>query len=213
MRPNWSHGRHPPACTCDACDRNRRSGINTRQELSRGSGREERIHEECEAYLAKLCAKFGVRVPLLVFDDNLENPGACGEAGQSTVWIQRHFALTANKGLLEAVLRHELAHISINGNPAIRDVATHGPEFEAELDRISEGRVPPVLPTALPMKPITPVRDEVGWFKGTIGFLAVIALVGWLSSQFEWSANLIYRLFSLIGWATDHISRLLLLIN
>ena len=99
--------------------------------------REEQIHLECMAYLDSRCAKFGIRDCLLVFDDRLQNPGACGEAGQSTIWIQRNSAVTATRPDREAVLRRELAHIAVHNNPALGNVETRGPEFEAELARIS----------------------------------------------------------------------------
>ena len=142
MRPNWVD-QHPSACTCTACDRNRRSsGNRVRGKSSRPrrstakQGHEERIHRECEVYLEKLCRQFNVRQPLLIFDDNLQNPGACGEAGQSTIWVQRGYFLRENRGERERVLRHELAHISVHNTPGMRDAEAHGPEFKREVARL-----------------------------------------------------------------------------
>ena len=146
IRSNWTQGGHPPACTCVACQ-NRRGG-EPAQNVSSGrrssgakprAGTEARIRQECEAYVAKLCKKFGVRVPLLIFDDNLQNPGACGEAGQSTIWVQRAYFLRESRGERERVLRHELAHISVHNAAGWGEVEAHGPEFRQQLARLGGG--------------------------------------------------------------------------
>ena len=47
-----------------------------------------------EGYLSLLCAKLDIKTPLLVFADDMVNVGACGEAGQSTIWLHRQSTLT-----------------------------------------------------------------------------------------------------------------------
>lgn len=188
MRPNWHHGQHPPACTCVDCERNRRAGggpTSARQPQPKGGNQEARVYRECEAYIAKVCRHFNIRVPLLIIDDRLQNPGACGEAGQSTVWVQRRFILAASRQDREAVLRHELAHIAVHNTPGLGDVEAHGPEFRRELVRLGgdrmTGQVQPVS--------IAPAGDseEVGsrFFRYTLGlailgFLAFVMLRGWV---------------------------------
>ena len=141
MRPNWHHGQHPPACTCADCERNRRVGGGPTSALppSPPGGRDEaRIHRECEVYIARVCQRFGIRVPLFVLDDTMYNPGACGEAGNFVVRMQRHFTLTASRQDREAVIRHELAHISVHNT--LGNVEAHGPEFRRELARLGGDR-------------------------------------------------------------------------
>ena len=149
MRPNWVHGQHPPACTCVGCVRRRSSKVRgrvqgvfakMRRAFADGKQRRERnVKRECEAYLDELCGRFGIRQALLVFDDTMQNPGACGEAGQSTIWVQRNFVLRADRRRREEVLRHELAHISLHNTPGMGDFPAHGAEFKAELARLTNG--------------------------------------------------------------------------
>ena len=190
MRPNWVHGQHPPTCTCTACVRNRRNGGRARGKSSRprrssakGRGREERIHQECEAYSTKLCNQFNIRHPLLIFDDNLQNPGACGEAGQSTIWVQRDYFLREGRGERERVLRHELAHIAVHNTPGMGDVEAHGPEFEAELHRISN-------------------NGSGFWIGVIIGLLVLSGVLAYLYFEVDWVTGQ-------INWVIDQISRLL----
>ena len=142
IRGNWIHGQHPPACTCADCARNRRIGggpTSARPARPRGGEHEERIHRECEAYIAGMCRRFNIRVPIFILDDTMYNPGACGEAGKFAIRMQRHFTLTANRANREAVLRHELAHISVHNT--LGDVEPHGPEFQRELARLGGDRM------------------------------------------------------------------------
>lgn len=100
---------------------------------------EANIHRECEAYIDWMCARFNIRVPILVLDDTMYNPGACGEVGKFVIRIQRQFALTASQARREAVLRHELAHISVHNT--LGDVEPHGSEFQRELARLGGDQI------------------------------------------------------------------------
>lgn len=140
MRGNWTHGQHPPACTCVQCQ-NRSRGQEAVQRSQSGGRNEASIQRGCETYIAGMCKKFNIRQPLLVIDDTMYNPGACGEAGKLVIRVQRHFILTANRQNREAVLRHELAHIAVHNTPGLGDVEAHGPEFKRELDRLGGDRM------------------------------------------------------------------------
>lgn len=142
MRPNWHHGQHPPACTCADCERNRRVGggpASAIPSLPKGGQQEVRIHRECEAYIAGVCRKFNIHVPIFILDDTMYNPGACGEAGKFTVRMQRDFTLNASRQDREAVIRHELAHISVHNT--LGNVEPHGLEFQRELTRLGGDRM------------------------------------------------------------------------
>ena len=141
MRPNWIHGRHPPACTCVACSRKRvsRPGMLRRFWRFVSSGaerREEKMRIEREAYVAALCHKYDIRRPLLYFEDQMANPGACGEAGGHLVRLKRDYFLKVGLQERQRIIRHELAHISVQNAPGWENAAAHGSEFGAELARI-----------------------------------------------------------------------------
>ncbi len=182
MRPNWVHGQHPPACTCAACARNQRSKGYAPRKSSRSRrsrvkdqlGNEERIQQECEVYIDGLCKKFSIRVPILVIDDTMYNPGACGEAGKLVIRVQRRFILAANRQNREAVLRHELAHISVHNT--LGDVEIHGPEFKRELNRLGGDRITGNAGQNGEVA-ISPVRQVIG--AAVIGLVLLVLLQGW----------------------------------
>ena len=95
------------------------------------------MRRECEGYVAELCRKYDIRRPFLFFDDRLQNPGACGEAGQSTIWVKRDYFLRVDRCERERVIRHELAHISVHNTPGWDNAPAHGAEFAAELTRLT----------------------------------------------------------------------------
>ena len=66
-----------------------------------------------EGYLSLLCAKLEIKTPLLVFADDMVNAGACGEAGQSTIWLHRQSTLTRDWLDVQSTIRHEVAHILV----------------------------------------------------------------------------------------------------
>ena len=164
-----------------------------------------RIYRECEAYITKMCQHFNIRVPLLIIDDRLQNPGACGEAGQSTVWVQRRFILAASRQDREAVLRHELAHISVHNTPGQGDVEAHGPEFQHELARLG-GDGMNSWPRPVSIEPSEGTEGVgSGFFRCTLGlaivaFLAFVLCQSWLLPMLPgWLAEYLVPIINLIG--------------
>ncbi len=183
MRPNWHHGQHPPACTCADCERNRRVGggpISAIPQEPGGGQKEIRIHRECEAYIARVCRRFSIHIPIFILSDTMQNPGACGEAGKLVVRMQRHFTLNASRQDREAVIRHELAHISVHNT--LGDVEPHGPEFQRELNRLGgdrmSGRVVNVEDAESTVSTFVHLRRTLGVI--ILGFLAFVFFQSWL---------------------------------
>ena len=79
-----------------------------------------------------------MRRPILVFSDVMDNPGACGEAGQSMIRLKTKYFRESDWGEVTRILRHEIAHIVVNNTPEWRDVPSHGREFEATLKRVDQ---------------------------------------------------------------------------
>ena len=86
-----------------------------------------------EDYLSLLCAKLEIKTPLLVFADDMVNVGACGEAGQSTIWLHKQSTLTRDWSDVQRTIRHEVAHIIVHNTPGMGEVPAHGAEFDAAL--------------------------------------------------------------------------------
>lgn len=94
---------------------------------------EEKRLTMAENYLSSLCGKLDIKTPLLVFTDKMANPGACGEAGQSTIWLHRQSTLTRDWSAVQRTIRHEVAHIVVHNTPGMGEVPAHGAEFDAAL--------------------------------------------------------------------------------
>ena len=77
-------------------------------------------------------------MPLLLFRDNLQNAGACGEAGQSTIWLHSQFVDSAGWEQVKQTVRHEMAHIVVANTPGMGEVPAHGQEFRDALRHIGE---------------------------------------------------------------------------
>ena len=86
-----------------------------------------------ESYLSLLCAKLEIKTPFLFFADDMVNAGACGEAGQSTIWLHRQSTLTRDWLDVQRTIRHEVAHIVVHNTPGMEDAPAHGAEFDAVL--------------------------------------------------------------------------------
>ncbi len=86
-----------------------------------------------ESYLLLLCAKLEIKTPFLFFADEMQNSQACGEAGQSTIWLQKSYTLTKNWSDVQRTIRHEVAHILVHNTPGMGKVPAHGVEFDAAL--------------------------------------------------------------------------------
>ena len=89
--------------------------------------------ENVESYLLLLCAKLGIKMPFLFYADDMVNAGACGEAGQSTIWLHRQSTLTKDWPDVQAIIRHEVAHIVVHNTPGMGNATAHGAEFGAVL--------------------------------------------------------------------------------
>ena len=94
---------------------------------------EEKRIEMVEDYLLVLCNKLGIKTPFLFFADEIQNEGACGEAGQSTIWLHRESMLTRDWPSVQRWIRHEVAHILVHNTPEWREAPAHGAEFDAAL--------------------------------------------------------------------------------
>lgn len=101
-----------------------------------GPAEEVRRMPRVEAYLSQLCRGLGIRLPILILTDEMQNPGACGEAGQSTIWLQRQATLTREWSAVQATIRHEVAHILVHNTPGMGEAPAHGTEFYAALERV-----------------------------------------------------------------------------
>lgn len=89
--------------------------------------------EMAQEYLSSLCAKLGIRTPLLIFTETMANPGACGEAGRSTIWLHREYTLTRSWSEVQDTICHEVAHIVVDNTPGMGEAPAHGAEFNAAL--------------------------------------------------------------------------------
>ena len=94
---------------------------------------EEKRLEMAEDYLLLLCSKLRIKTPLLVLSDEMDNEGACGEAGQSTIWLHRQSTLTRDWPSVQRWIRHEVAHILVHNTPGMGEAPAHGAEFDATL--------------------------------------------------------------------------------
>ena len=99
----------------------------------RSQGKEEDRFTMAEDFLSLLCNKLEIKVPLLVFSDELQNEGACGEAGQSTIWLRRQYVLTRDWSDVQRTICHEVAHILVHNTPEMKEAPAHGAEFHATL--------------------------------------------------------------------------------
>ena len=162
--PNISH---PPACTCVKCLRAVRIPI---EEPARFS--------KCESYLGLVCATLDIKKPFLFFNDALQNSGACGEAGQTTIWLQKQHVLKSNWADIEDTIRHEVAHIVVHNGPEGDEAPAHGREFQSALKVVqakTEGLTLPQQGTRNAPVSKAPVAGT-NWGarrkkKGTIGFV------------------------------------------
>ena len=89
-----------------------------------------------EDYIALLCGRLGVRTPFLVLSDEMDNPGACGEAGRVMIRLQRQATLTREWSAVQATIRHEVAHIVVHNTPGMGEAPAHGVEFDAAMERV-----------------------------------------------------------------------------
>ena len=101
--------------------------------LSAGTAAEEKRMEMAEDYLLLLSSKLRIKTPFLFFADEMQNEGACGEAGQSTIWLHRESTLTRDWPSVQRWIRHEVAHILVHNTPGMGKVPAHGAEFNAAL--------------------------------------------------------------------------------
>ena len=124
--------KHPAYCTCAQCSKKRleRSGQTNPKSKATRQGRAER-------YLNALSKCLGINVPLLLFSDELRNAGACGEAGQSTIWLQTEAVKSKPWKGVKEVIRRELAHIVVHRTPGMGDVPVHGKVFAATLRNLT----------------------------------------------------------------------------
>ena len=89
--------------------------------------------EQSERLVAELCRELQVKMPLVLFSDRLDNEGALGEAGQSTIRLFTQHVLDSPWWKVERTIHHEVAHIVVQNTPGLGDVPAHGREFRAAL--------------------------------------------------------------------------------
>ena len=118
---------HPTACTCVECVQGRTARLAI-EEPSRLSN--------CESYLVMVCSTLGIEKPFLFFNDVLQNPGACGEAGQTTIWLQKQHVLKSNWADVQDTIDHEVAHIVVHNSPVGDEAPAHGREFKSALELV-----------------------------------------------------------------------------
>ena len=94
--------------------------------------------ERAENYLAALCEHLEVKKPLLLFSEEMQNEGACGEAGRVTIRLHTPFVLNRDWIDVLRTVRHELAHIVVSNTPGMGEVPAHGAEFESALIRVGK---------------------------------------------------------------------------
>ena len=124
---------HPVYCTCAKCTRSRLAQFLLPNPDTKGP---QTRQERTQTYLESVCNTLDMSVPLLIFTDHLQNAGACGEAGHSTIWLQTEAVETLPWRKLKEVVLHELAHIAVDNTPGMGEVEAHGREFSAALRSI-----------------------------------------------------------------------------
>ena len=93
--------------------------------------------ERAENYLAALCNELGIKKPLLLFSDEMQNEGACGEAGRVSIRLHTPSMLNGDWSDVMRTIRHEVAHIVVHNTPGMGEAPAHGVEFETALIRVS----------------------------------------------------------------------------
>ena len=116
------------------------------------------------------------RIPLLIFKDGLANPGACGEAGQNTVWLLKSHVESRQWPVVKDTIEHELAHIWIANKWEWRHVPTHGVAFERTLTWVKS------MATELSQGPSRigrrrPILLDIGLVVGALSVIAIATLV------------------------------------
>ena len=122
---------HPPACTCVECVRTR-----TVRRTARLAIEEPSRLRNCESYLASVCSTLRIKKPLLLFNDALQNPGACGEAGQTTIWLHKQHVLKSNWTDVQDTIDHEVAHIVVHNGSKGNEAPAHGLAFKTALELV-----------------------------------------------------------------------------
>ena len=122
---------HPPACTCVGCVRTR-----TVRRTARLAIEEPSRFRNCESYLASVCSTLGIKKPLLLFNDALQNPGSCGEAGQTTIWLHKQHVLKSNWTDVQDTIDHEVAHIVVHNSSVEDEAPAHGLAFKTALELV-----------------------------------------------------------------------------
>ncbi len=113
---------HPVYHTCIQCNRRRLARVSRPDPITIGQTRQ----QETQTYMEGICRTLDMKVPLLIFSEYLQNAGACGEAGHSTIWLQTEGFETLPWRKVKEVVLHELAHIAVSNTPGMGKVEAHG---------------------------------------------------------------------------------------
>ena len=92
--------------------------------------------EKAENYLTALCEHLRVKKPLLLFSEEMQNEGACGEAGRVTIWLHTPSTLNSDWPDVLRTIRHEVAHIVVSNTPDMGEAPAHGVAFDAALIKL-----------------------------------------------------------------------------